>query len=104
MLVVISDLHFTDGTTSNWKGQTDQFNVNPKAFQLLFGTVCSLVRRRDTKIDKVTFVYNGDIFDPLRTYEWFAIAEAHRPWAAYRFDTHLVDEYWVLRTAGLSPL
>jgi len=81
MLVVISDLHFTDGTTSNWKGQTDQFNVNPKAFQLLFGTVCSLVRRRDTKIDKVTFVYNGDIFDPLRTYEWFAIAEAHRPWA-----------------------
>lgn len=87
MLVIISDLHFTDGTTSNWgvdpysKGASrDEFNVNPKAFKLLIEDIAEIVRRGH-KINKVTFVYAGDIFDVLRTDAWFDAKEAARPWS-----------------------
>lgn len=52
MIVVISDLHFTDGSTSNWKDGIDQFNVSPQAFRLLIASVSGLIQRRDTTIDK----------------------------------------------------
>ena len=87
MLVIVSDLHFTDGSTSNKKNGRDLFNVHPDAFRLLFQTVSGIIKRRRAKgcqaIQEVVFVYNGDIFDPLRTYEWFEDAEAiRRPWDA----------------------
>ncbi|MCU0662465.1 MAG: hypothetical protein MUC50_09095 [Myxococcota bacterium] len=87
MLVVISDLHFTDGTTSNWGpdprqsgANKDEFNVSPRAFKLLIEDVAEIVRRGN-KIDKVTFVYAGDIFDLLRTNAWFEAKEQEKPWA-----------------------
>lgn len=81
MLVIISDLHFTDGTTSNFKGKEDLFNVNSEAFKLLFAKVSDIIERKGGAISKVTFVYNGDIFDPLRTHVWFKAPESERPWS-----------------------
>jgi len=81
MLVIISDLHFTDGTTSNWKGENDLFNVDPRAFRLFFTQIADIIKRRKKKIRKVTFVYNGDIFDPLRTELWFGVSKKDLPWS-----------------------
>ena len=80
MLVIISDLHFTDGTTSNWIGDKDLFNINPDAFKLFFGKISNIIARRKS-VPKVNFIYNGDIFDPLRTYLWFEAPETERPWS-----------------------
>jgi len=79
MLVIISDLHFTDGTTSNWKGKEDLFNINPRAFRLFLSQISDIVQRRH--IEEVHFVYNGDIFDPLRTHAWFEIDDSEHPWS-----------------------
>ena len=81
MLVIISDLHFTDGTTSNKAGQKDLFNISPEAFRLFYAKIANIVERRQELIKKVTFVYNGDIFDPLRTYVWFNVPQNQRPWS-----------------------
>ena len=61
MLVIISDLHLTDGTTSNWSKGKDLFNIPPKAFRLFFSKISNIVERRKN-IENVTFIYNGDIF------------------------------------------
>jgi len=79
MLVIISDLHFTDGTTSNWKKKEDLFNINPRAFKLFLSRISDIVERRN--ISEVHFVYNGDIFDPLRTHTWFDIDTTEHPWS-----------------------
>jgi len=80
MLVIISDLHFTDGTTSNWAGGKDLFNIDPKAFKLFFSKISNIIERRKS-IKEVTFVYNGDIFDLLRTNVWFNVPKTQRPWS-----------------------
>ena len=84
MLVVISDLHFTDGTTSNYleseKPPKDLFNVSPKAFQIFLMRIADIIKRRPTVINKVCFVYNGDIFDLLRTNYWFGAPVSEHPW------------------------
>jgi len=79
MLVIISDLHFTDGTTSNWKKKEDLFNINPRAFRLFLSRISDIVELRN--IREVHFVYNGDIFDPLRTHAWFDIDTTEHPWS-----------------------
>ncbi|MFO8163053.1 MAG: hypothetical protein ACQEQO_12520 [Thermodesulfobacteriota bacterium] len=77
MLVIISDLHFVDGTAG-------EHNVPVDAFHLFFENVKStaerlLKRKREVKEIKVVFL--GDIFDLLRTEEWFEpIPEDERPW------------------------
>ena len=84
MLVIISDLHFTDGTTSNWQGKKqkkDLFNINPDAFRLFLGKISNIIARVKTSIPKVTFIYNGDIFDLLRTDVWFGGRKNERPWS-----------------------
>ncbi|MDP2645326.1 MAG: hypothetical protein Q8P24_10330, partial [Desulfobacterales bacterium] len=81
MLVIISDLHFTDGTTSNLSADgTDLFNISPEAFRLFFGKISSIIERRKESVREVKFVYNGDIFDPLRTCTWFEVPAGHRFW------------------------
>ncbi|MBW1720955.1 MAG: metallophosphoesterase [Deltaproteobacteria bacterium] len=79
MLVIVSDLHFTDGTTSNWKDGEDLFNVRPKAFELFVTKISDILSRREKSPRKVTFLYNGDIFDLLRTTAWFDVKD--RPWS-----------------------
>lgn len=80
MLVFISDLHFTDGTTSNWQGGKDLFNIDPRAFKLFICRIVDIVKRHEN-IKKVHFIFNGDIFDPLRSYAWFDIDESEQPWS-----------------------
>ncbi|MDH4184697.1 MAG: hypothetical protein OEV92_10770 [Nitrospinota bacterium] len=85
MLIVISDLHFTDGTTSNMSADgKDLFNVSAGAFKLFFEDLAETIKRTNAKrkgiINEVTLVYNGDIFDPLRTTAWFNHAADERPW------------------------
>lgn len=80
MLVIISDLHFTDGTTSNnGEGERDITNVNHKAFRRFLEKVSEIVKHRKA-ITKVSFVYNGDIFDPLRSSDWFDASSEESPW------------------------
>jgi UDP-2,3-diacylglucosamine pyrophosphatase LpxH len=87
MLAIISDLHFTDGTTSNWGtdprasgGRRDLFNVSPKAFKLFFTDLAEIVARGNG-IRKVKVVYAGDIFDLLRTVAWFDAPPSAVPWS-----------------------
>jgi len=80
MLVIISDLHFTDGTTSNWSKGIDLFNIPPKAFRLFISKISNIVERRKS-IENVTFIYNGDIFDLLRTETWFGLTDDSHPWS-----------------------
>ncbi|OGU59501.1 MAG: hypothetical protein A2X64_08285 [Ignavibacteria bacterium GWF2_33_9] len=71
MILIISDLHFADGTTSS--------NVNPKAWQLL----CDNIRIRAkscTDLKEIRIVLLGDIFDFVRSDYWFSIPFADRPW------------------------
>lgn len=85
MLVIISDLHFTDGTTSNHSEnpKTDLFNVNPNAFKMFFSRIADIAQKTNLKtpgsIKEVKFIYNGDIFDPLRSTQWFEDGET-QPW------------------------
>lgn len=98
MLVIISDLHFTDGTTSN--NETDKegkkidlFNVNPNAFKMFFSRIADIVQKTNAKyndpIKEVKFIYNGDIFDPLRSTEWFK-PEVIQPWNAPTNDASVI--------------
>jgi UDP-2,3-diacylglucosamine pyrophosphatase LpxH len=82
MLAIISDLHFTDGTTSNRgpDGRRDLFNVSPKAFKLFFSDLKEIVSRGND-IRKVKLVYAGDIFDLLRTCAWFDAPQSALPWS-----------------------
>ena len=81
MLVIISDLHFTDGTTSNWVKGKDTFNIKPGAFKLLLSKISDIIENKKDLIQKVCFIYNGDIFDPLRSYKWFDADEDEQPWS-----------------------
>ena len=79
MLVVISDLHLTDGTTSE--------NVAPQAFDILKQEIVDNVRR--AKAQEVQVLLLGDIFDIVRTEWWFDPAHVQpnmRPW--YNIDPH----------------
>jgi UDP-2,3-diacylglucosamine pyrophosphatase LpxH len=89
MLVVVSDLHFGDGTASG--------NIAPRAFALFLDHVTELARRAGDA--KITLLFLGDTFDLLRTEHWFYPAPGaatldvppppsgepfpfeHRPWA-----------------------
>lgn len=81
MLVIISDLHFTDGTTSNWVDGNDTFNIKPGAFKLFLSKISDIIEHKKKLISKVSFIYNGDIFDPLRTYIWFDAQLDEQPWS-----------------------
>lgn len=72
MLVLVSDLHVTDGTTAN--------NVNPEAFDLLGAEIVDAATRRGAR--EVHLVLLGDILDLVRTDYWHrhAIPMSRRPW------------------------
>jgi len=77
MLVIISDLHFVDGTAGEHNVPVDAFTI---FFENLKGATERLVKKnRDVKEIKIVFL--GDIFDLLRTEEWFEpLPEDERPW------------------------
>jgi hypothetical protein len=65
MLVVISDLHFGDGTATTE-------DVPARAFELFVDHVLDLAEHAGAR--RLTFLFLGDIFDLLRTEHWFAPA------------------------------
>ena len=74
MLVVISDLHFVDGTAGN-------HNLPTSAFKDVFmSDIVALAKRKDAK--ELKLVLLGDIVDLVRTTQWFDVAPADRPWGA----------------------
>jgi len=72
MLILVSDLHITDGTTAN--------NVNPEAFDLLGAEIADAASRRGAR--EVRLILLGDILDLVRTDYWHrsGIPMARRPW------------------------
>jgi len=71
MLVIVSDLHFRDGTAG-------EHNVSTRAVE---GFLQSLaVAAQSARAREVTILFLGDIFDLLRTEMWFDVPEAERPW------------------------
>ncbi len=78
MLVVLSDLHLTDGTL----GQT----LSPGAFEFLAQRLGELAQAASWRtdgtyrpIDAVELVLLGDVLDPLRSVRWLARGKV-RPW------------------------
>lgn len=72
MLVVISDLHFVDGTAG-------QHNLPVEAFRTIFlNDIVSLAHDKGATELKVLLL--GDIPDLLRSEQWFAEEIADRPW------------------------
>jgi UDP-2,3-diacylglucosamine pyrophosphatase LpxH len=70
MLVIISDLHFTDETTAN--------NVSGRAFTELLGP--EMLRACKNGARELHLVLLGDIYDVVRTDHWVQQPASERPW------------------------
>ena len=72
MLVLISDLHLSDGSTAR--------NVNAEAFALMASLVRDTAVRREAR--EIHLVLLGDIFDLVRSDYWLreAVPPDRRPW------------------------
>jgi len=72
VLVLVSDLHLTDGSTAR--------NVNAEAFSLMASLIRDTAARRQAR--EIHLVLLGDIFDLVRTDYWLRerIAPDDRPW------------------------
>lgn len=75
MLVLISDLHFVDGTAG-------QHNLSPRAFEYFFDDLAAIAHKPSNKIREIKLVLLGDIFDLLRTEKWFDFPVDERPWGS----------------------
>jgi UDP-2,3-diacylglucosamine pyrophosphatase LpxH len=73
MLVFISDLHFVDGSAG-------EHNLPTKAFEYFFDDLVSIASKESNQIKEIKIVLLGDVFDLLRTEEWFPVDENKRPW------------------------
>ena len=71
MLVFVSDLHFVDETAG-------KHNIPISAFEIFLSHIKVLADRVRAKELKIVFL--GDIFDLLRTEEWFNESIEDRPW------------------------
>ncbi|MGB8992211.1 MAG: hypothetical protein WCD80_09160 [Desulfobaccales bacterium] len=73
MLVFISDLHFVDGTAG-------EHNLSPRAFEYFFEDLAAIAAKPSNNIKEIKIVLLGDIFDLLRTENWFGYPADERPW------------------------
>lgn len=69
MLIVISDLHFNDETTS--------LNVSHRAFSHFFNYIKGSMRN---EYKELVIVFAGDTFDLLRSDYWINVDEKEKPW------------------------
>jgi UDP-2,3-diacylglucosamine pyrophosphatase LpxH len=76
MLVLLSDIHITDGSTAR--------NVHPSAFKLLGGDIEALAKKKRDNGQRLTelhVVLLGDILDLVRTDYWVRnVTNDERPW------------------------
>ncbi len=73
MIVFISDLHFVDETAGKQ-------NIPTSAFKLFLSDIKTHSEKTKNKNKKLKIVFLGDIFDLLRTEEWFREKEEDKPW------------------------
>ncbi len=73
MIVFISDLHFVDETAGKQ-------NIPTSAFELFLSNIKMHSEKTKNKEKELKIVFLGDIFDLLRTEEWFREKEEDRPW------------------------
>ena len=73
MIVFISDLHFVDETAGKQK-------IPTSAFELFLTQIKTHAEKTKNKNKELKIVFLGDIFDFLRTEEWFKEKEEDRPW------------------------
>jgi UDP-2,3-diacylglucosamine pyrophosphatase LpxH len=73
MLVFISDLHFVDGSAG-------EHNLSPRAFEYFFDDLVAIAKKPSNEIKEIKIVLLGDIFDLLRTTNWFGYPVNERPW------------------------
>jgi UDP-2,3-diacylglucosamine pyrophosphatase LpxH len=78
MIVFISDLHFVDETAGKHNAPVDAFHI------LLDDLNASVKRRQEEgfEVNEIKLVFLGDIFDILRTEQWFTVDERERPWGS----------------------
>jgi len=75
MLVFISDLHFVDGSAG-------QHNLPPRAFEYFFDDLTAIANKPSNHIKEIKLVLLGDIFDLIRTENWFDYPVDERPWGS----------------------
>lgn len=75
MLVFVSDLHFVDGTA-------EEHNFSYRALEYFFDDLVAIAHKPSNDIKEIKLVLLGDIFDLLRTENWFAYPADERPWGA----------------------
>ena len=73
MLVFISDLHFMEETAGH-------YNIPADAFKKFLKNIKVRSDKTKNKDKEVKILFLGDIFDLLRTEEWFKEKEEDRPW------------------------
>lgn len=97
MLIIVSDLHFRDGTAG-------EHNVSPRAFEGFLETLAAAARA--TCAREVTILFLGDIFDLLRTELWFDVPEPERPWGLPVGATDALERHasWILDTILEHPV
>ena len=70
MLIVISDMHFSDGSSSH--------NISHRAFSHFFDHI---KRGLTDECKELIIVFAGDTFDLLRSEHWMTVEDAEKPWA-----------------------
>lgn len=75
MLAFISDLHFVDGTAG-------KHNLPSRAFDSFFDDLVAIANKDTNEIKEIKIVLLGDIFDLLRTENWFSYPTEERPWGS----------------------
>ena len=73
MIVFISDLHFVDETAG-------KHNIPADAFEKFLENIKVHSNNTNNENKEIKIVFLGDIFDLLRTEEWFKENESDRPW------------------------
>ena len=75
MLVIFSDIHFSDGTL-------DPFNVPAYAFRIVVDHLKAILERPVSRVKDIEIVLLGDVFDLLRSEKWTSASPSDSmPWS-----------------------
>ncbi|RPI22682.1 MAG: hypothetical protein EHM57_04985, partial [Actinobacteria bacterium] len=84
MLILLSDLHFMDGTAG-----VD--NLGCRIFERMFADMADRARQAGAQEVKIALL--GDIFDLVRTEHWFDLDPELRPWGSRPSEAAAVDAF-----------
>lgn len=84
MLILLSDLHFMDGTAG-----ID--NLECRIFERMFDDMADRAREAEAKEVKIALL--GDIFDLIRTERWFDMPADLRPWGSDPSEAAAIEAF-----------